>query len=143
MGSEYSDDGLTTVFSETFDVGATEVCFPFNFTVSDETVDIKRLKLTIMNGTNMTEVENGSGSMVINIVSKESRKLICRNYCCAKLLYLVYTKYKLFTVPPSHLPTRNCSCQPVSLPSFSLRLLSIHKQNSLAPSWMRASCWVV
>ena len=108
MGSENSDDGLTTVISETFDVGATEVCFPFNFTVSDETVDTKRLKLTIMNGTNMTEVENGSGSMVINIVDKESRKLICRNYCCAKptqYKYLVYTQYIQFAVssiPPTH-----------------------------------------
>ena len=93
MGSENSVDGLTTV-TETFDVSATEVCFLFNFTVSGKTVDTKRLKLTIMNGTNMTEVENGSGSMVINIVDKESRKLICRNYCCTNLFYLLYTQYK-------------------------------------------------
>ena len=146
MGSENSDDSLTTVISETFKVDATEVCFPFNFTVSDETVDTKRLKLTIMNGTNMTEVENGSGSMVINIVNKESRKLICRSYCCAKPIlpsvcpiYIVYHS----PLPPSRLPIHICSCQPVLLPSFSLRLLSVHKQNSPAPSWMTAFCQVV
>ena len=64
---------LPSVTSVTFDVGVTEVCFKFRF--SNETVDTKSFKLTIMSDTNGTEVEIGSESVIISIIGKDSREL--------------------------------------------------------------------
>ena len=62
--------------SVTFLVGAMEACGKFILVTNEEAIDTEQIVLMIVESLNMTKVgnANGSGSMVINIVSKNSRK---------------------------------------------------------------------
>ena len=82
------NNSMTAVTLVTFEAGAEEACFNFSFVVNNETMKTEFFTFSIMNSTNRTEIDKRSERMLINVMSKDSRKL--RLYTIVTVIYELY-----------------------------------------------------
>lgn len=85
-----ADGNISSHLSVTFNVGKLESCFNFSFVVNEEAGNSDQFKLIIINNANKTEVDKGSESLVVTIVSRESRMLNVYSFICKNTFIFPY-----------------------------------------------------